>query len=592
AEAVADTGLVVPPRAPERFGHAVLELLDDTPRRQELGVRARDRVLEHFTLDGCLDAYRRLYAELRSGPPAPRVRLPASAAGRSDAGRPGRPVGAGGVAGLVGRAEREELTAALGGPEALVQAVDADDVAATLESVGVTDEVAAERFGARDVFDLAERMWTYATMVRRSGRIFHGEDAAPRPGAGAAAAATAGDGGAGSSGSDAESPDPPSPTAGAWGRGAAAVLPAVVVAAAAQGGADQPALVAASVAGWGLAQAGGVLAYTAHHRAPKGAGLVALRRGVAGAVAATVLLAAGVAGLRGGPSGVAFALPLLHLVGATTMVLAGRVRTLLALITPVAALSASVVVAPDPDRAALVGPAAVATVAATLAVVARLVRRRGGKPAGAVLERADWFGAVPLAVAGWLTAAFALLAVGAVGHLPGFEDVGSRHWLLVATPLWAMVAAGEWLLLSVRGSLRSGLEAADGLGAFRSLGDRLVGEWLALGLAGLGVAVAAGTAGAMATSTLPWRTAAGAAAVFAAVAAALFAAMVLTAAGRIGRVVVALVAAVGALAWVTAGSHNPLDLGDHTVSLVIAGLVAFGLGRQARFVLLDPASHR
>ena len=591
AEAVADTGLVVPPRAPDRFGHAVLELLDDTPRRQKLGVMARDRVLEHFTLDGCLEAYRHLYAELRAGGPGA-GRLPGGAGvgGRS------RPPGIDAVSGLVPRAERDELTTALGGPDALVQTLDADDVAATLESVGVTDDVATARFGARDVFDLAERMWTYATMLRRSGRIFRGVEALPRP-----------------------EPEAVSLTAGAWGRGTAAVLPAVVVAAAAQGGADQPALVAASVAGWGLAQAGGVLAYTAHHRAPKGTGLVALRRGLAGAVTLALLAALVVAGLRGAPSGVAFALPLIHLLGATTMVMAGRVRTLLALTTPVAALSATVVVHPDPGRAAMIGPAAVATVVATVAVVALVVhrpgpgrlraflsrrppaagrwrsllaRRRGGTQAGGLLERSDWWGAVPLAVAGWLTAAFALLAVGAVGHLPGFEDVGSRHWLLVAAPLWAMVAAGEWLLLSMRRALRSGLEVADGLGSFRDLGGRVAGRWLALGVGGLGVAVVAGAAGAVATSNLPWLTAAGAAAVFAAVAAALFAAMVLTATARIGWVLAAMTVAVAALAWVAAGSHNPLDLGDHTVSLVIAGLVAFGLGREARFVLLDPASHR
>ena len=556
SEAVDDTGIVVPPRAPELFGQAVLELLGDGERRRRLGVLARERVLGHFTLDGCLDAYRRLYAELRAGTPVRNLHR-----GARNACAP--------VHISLERGDRDELTAALGGADALAQAVDADDVAATLESVGVTDDVAATRFGAPDVFALAERMWSYATMLRRAGRIFHSTPAPPRP------------------------PQTPSPQPdGAFTRGLAYVLPAVVVAAATRAGADQVALVAASVLGWGLAQAGGVLAYTTYYRAPKGQGLVALRRGVQASVLLALVTAGAVAAARGSASGVAFALPLLHLVAASVLVLADRTRLLLALLMPVAVLSAVVVVHPDALGAYVVAPAALATVTTTLALVTWCLRGPGGARASAVLERADWVLAVPLALCGWLTAGFALLAVGAVGHLPGFGLVGSNHWLVVAAPLWLMVAAGEWLLLSLRRALAVDLEAASGLPAFRSAAARVVGGWLGRGLAGLALAVAAGTAGLAGSSELSWPVASSAAAVFALVAAALFGATVLTAAARIGSVMAAMALAVVALAWVTAGSQNPFGLGDHTVSLGVGGLVAAGLCLRARLVLLDPETHR
>jgi hypothetical protein len=427
------------------------------------------------------------------------------------------------------------------------------------------------------VFDLAERLWSYATMLRRSGRIFHGDDQPPRP-------------------PTAVGPRP----VGAWSRGLAYVLPAVVVAAAAQDGADESALVAASVLGWGLAQAGGVLAYTAHHRAPPGQGLAALRRGVGAAVLGTGVAALVVGGVRGGPSGVAFALPLLHLVAATTMVMAGHVAVLLGLLAPAAVVSAVAVVSPGGPATALVGPAATATVVATLTTVGGLLRRaarptggrkRGGAGAG-LLERADWLRAGPLAVSGWLTAAFALLAVGAVGHLPGFGDVDGRHWLLVALPLWLMVAGSEWLLVSLRRALAAELEAAPGLASFRSSAARAAAVWLGAGLAGLAGASLAGAVGAVALSDLSWLVAGSAAAVFATVAAALFGTTVLTGAGRTGRVAAVTALAVAALAWVTVTPRNPLGLGDHTVSLCVGGLVAFSLGLQARLVLLDPATHR
>ncbi|MFJ1960064.1 GT4 family glycosyltransferase PelF [Streptomyces massasporeus] len=63
-EAVGDTGLVVPPREPEKMAAAALTLLKDDQRRIELGVLSRQRVIDRFTLRRSVDAFRTIYEEL------------------------------------------------------------------------------------------------------------------------------------------------------------------------------------------------------------------------------------------------------------------------------------------------------------------------------------------------------------------------------------------------------------------------------------------------------------------------------------------------------------------------------------------------
>ncbi|MFJ8583418.1 GT4 family glycosyltransferase PelF [Streptomyces sp. NPDC093595] len=69
-EAVGDTGLVVPPREPAVMAEAVVALLRDGERRAELGRRARQRVVDRFTLHRSVDGFRRIYLEL-AGLPEP-----------------------------------------------------------------------------------------------------------------------------------------------------------------------------------------------------------------------------------------------------------------------------------------------------------------------------------------------------------------------------------------------------------------------------------------------------------------------------------------------------------------------------------------
>ncbi|MFJ6868002.1 GT4 family glycosyltransferase PelF [Streptomyces termitum] len=72
-EAVGDTGVVVPPREPAVMAAAVSALLRDGARRAELGRRARQRVIDEFTLHRSVDGFRRIYRELAAptGPATP-----------------------------------------------------------------------------------------------------------------------------------------------------------------------------------------------------------------------------------------------------------------------------------------------------------------------------------------------------------------------------------------------------------------------------------------------------------------------------------------------------------------------------------------
>jgi glycosyltransferase involved in cell wall biosynthesis len=63
-EAVGDTGLVVPPREPEKMAAAALTLLHDDERRLKLGELSRQRVIDRFTLRRSVDNFRTIYQEL------------------------------------------------------------------------------------------------------------------------------------------------------------------------------------------------------------------------------------------------------------------------------------------------------------------------------------------------------------------------------------------------------------------------------------------------------------------------------------------------------------------------------------------------
>lgn len=70
-EAVVDgiTGIVVPPREPEHLADAILRLMSDPRLRTQLGTAARQRVLQHFSFERCVESYELLYSSLLDGRP-------------------------------------------------------------------------------------------------------------------------------------------------------------------------------------------------------------------------------------------------------------------------------------------------------------------------------------------------------------------------------------------------------------------------------------------------------------------------------------------------------------------------------------------
>jgi glycosyltransferase involved in cell wall biosynthesis len=63
-EAVADTGLVVPPRDPAAMAAACVRLLKDDAQRARLGAAARTRALEYFTVEEAVATFRGIYDRL------------------------------------------------------------------------------------------------------------------------------------------------------------------------------------------------------------------------------------------------------------------------------------------------------------------------------------------------------------------------------------------------------------------------------------------------------------------------------------------------------------------------------------------------
>jgi glycosyltransferase involved in cell wall biosynthesis len=82
-EAVGPTGLLVPPRDPERFAEELIRLLTDDELRRRLGRAARERALALFTLGRMTSLYQRAYEAAIYGEPfvpnAPALAVPGGA---------------------------------------------------------------------------------------------------------------------------------------------------------------------------------------------------------------------------------------------------------------------------------------------------------------------------------------------------------------------------------------------------------------------------------------------------------------------------------------------------------------------------------
>ncbi len=192
-EQIAGGGIAVEPRHPGAMAQAILDLMNDPQRCALLGQRARQRAVQEFSIprmrEEHLATYRRLAeASGQTGRPAMvfmREERKAAASGlprphrvEEDVARRAGPtaaVGTGPSAALGVEAEVGESTRALGpGAVGPLRTLDADaiaglaeevrrrvpqpidwlEVTAVLESLGMTDEVARQTYGAADAFVL------------------------------------------------------------------------------------------------------------------------------------------------------------------------------------------------------------------------------------------------------------------------------------------------------------------------------------------------------------------------------------------------------------------------------------------------------
>jgi glycosyltransferase involved in cell wall biosynthesis len=150
-EAVEGCGLTVEPRNPEQMAAALLELLADPDRAKALGIAGRERAARDFNLEQCKVAYLEAYERLAEAPLEPVPVAVAPGHDTSSLPAPEPKAAAVALAALL-----EELAVRLQAP------VDALEVAALLESIAITDEVAATRYGAPDTFALADTVMSLA----------------------------------------------------------------------------------------------------------------------------------------------------------------------------------------------------------------------------------------------------------------------------------------------------------------------------------------------------------------------------------------------------------------------------------------------
>jgi polysaccharide biosynthesis protein PelF len=75
SEAVADTGMIVPPRNPEALAQSCMTLLKDASLRRRLGAAARMRALEYFTVDRAISAFDEIYTFAGTGLELPNAEL-------------------------------------------------------------------------------------------------------------------------------------------------------------------------------------------------------------------------------------------------------------------------------------------------------------------------------------------------------------------------------------------------------------------------------------------------------------------------------------------------------------------------------------
>lgn len=144
-EQLAGCGVLVEPRNAEQMAAAILELMNDPERRAQMGAAAREQAIDKFGIPQFASDHRQSYRWIARHPrrrayppprPSPhrRVSEPLDAAAVAQAG--------------------EMVQKVAASPP-----VDSLEVAALLESIGITDQIAVSRYRAADVFEVAEAVY-------------------------------------------------------------------------------------------------------------------------------------------------------------------------------------------------------------------------------------------------------------------------------------------------------------------------------------------------------------------------------------------------------------------------------------------------
>lgn len=316
------------------------------------------------------------------------------------------------------------------------EAVDPYELAAVLEADGITDVTARQRYAARDVFDLADRMF------RQSPRL----------------------------------PQPNRPAADPWRatpvthvlRGVLFGLPALAfltVADRLTGPRPAVLLVVSVLLSWAVGQGMAYLGYLGLGAGDRRAAAALGGAGLLGALpAVTVVVVVGLA------LGVPLVVTLIaagqvaYVLAATVSLVLGREWWLLAALAPgVGAGTAELVGWPVADRSGvLAAGAALSVVAATAAAGWHL---RGVRPR--LPGRDELAGALPNVAFGALVGAF-LVFTAAVRALSPDPDprAGVAAALAVVLPLSVSMGAAEWLLFRYRSATRRAMAGARNLRAF------------------------------------------------------------------------------------------------------------------------------
>jgi polysaccharide biosynthesis protein PelF len=153
-EQIEGGGIAVPPRDPEAMGEAILSLLNDPTRCRALGLAARERAATEFSLDKFSGTQRSSY--LRLSPHHEWARwLPngSSTAAEPPTSSPREGLVEPFATSVLRNAALDKLTVDVQGR--ISKPLDVLEVAAVIESMGMSDAMARERFGRDDTFQVA-----------------------------------------------------------------------------------------------------------------------------------------------------------------------------------------------------------------------------------------------------------------------------------------------------------------------------------------------------------------------------------------------------------------------------------------------------